>query len=246
MSDKEMTEVVVLDAPRRAGAKMIALAVIAIVMAGSVAGYALFAMDDGGPGGGSDDNDGLEEDNNEDNEADDTTPIDDNPPAVDENWLANYTPEYAEGSGVDDWWIDYPDQLTKAGDPVSHPSWVLDPLDTKPVVLLVHTNTGCEGCVEQEADMEEALADYGDGITYIDLTTATDSDKTYEAFDIYYPHDSIKNYPLTVFVTLIKDGEGNVSVAWHSDEGATGDEWIRDYMRDSIFYHDENLGEWSG
>jgi len=45
-------------------------------------------------------------------------------------------PVHSVGSGVDDFWITFPEINPKAGQPVSHLSWVLDALKTKSLSLL--------------------------------------------------------------------------------------------------------------
>ncbi|MBP8624515.1 MAG: hypothetical protein KBI12_06725 [Methanothrix sp.] len=46
--------------------------------------------------------------------------------------------EYPVGSGNDDWWTTYPDQSSAAGEDIGHPSWVIDALKSKPVLIYVH------------------------------------------------------------------------------------------------------------
>ena len=53
--------------------------------------------------------------------------------------------EYSVGSGNDDWWRAYPDQSSGACGEVNHPSWVLDALKSKPVLIYVHKQ--CDYCV---------------------------------------------------------------------------------------------------
>ena len=55
--------------------------------------------------------------------------------------------EYSVGSGDDEWWTTYPDQSTGAANDVNHPSWVLDALKSKPVLIYVHKS--CSYCVPQ-------------------------------------------------------------------------------------------------
>ncbi|MDD1759806.1 MAG: thioredoxin family protein, partial [Methanothrix sp.] len=46
--------------------------------------------------------------------------------------------QYSVGSGNDDWWTAYPDQSSGAGGEVNQPSWILDALKNKPVLIYVH------------------------------------------------------------------------------------------------------------
>ena len=154
-------------------------------------------------------------------------------------WLENYSAKYLEGSGDDDWWINYPDQHPDSNTTVNHPKWVLDSLENKPVVILVHSDR-CDPCIQQQEDIEEALEEYGEEVEYYDIMSDGNDDRANEAFESYDPNDEQNYIPLTVMVSLIEDKNGDNKITWHSAEGATGKEWIKDYMKDSIYYYYKN------
>jgi len=153
-------------------------------------------------------------------------------------------PSYSQGSGSDDWWINYPNQSTEVGAAVEHPAWVLEALQEKPVLILDHSSD-CVSCKVQIANLEKALNLLGDEVVYFDMLADGGDQKAFEVFESYSPTGEAYYVPTTVFVTLIKGPDGQVSVAWHSEEDAMGEEEIMAYMRDSIYYYQENAAEWS-
>ena len=166
-----------------------------------------------------------------------------NPSPDGTNWLDGYKPKYSFGHEEDDWWIWYPEQHPDAGTSVNHTDWVLDSLEEKPVVNLVHSNN-CQPCIQQQKDIEDVLGVFGNNVTYYDLLSGGSDNRSNEAFDVYDPNEGQSNIPLTVMVTLIQDANGNVRVGWHGIEGATGKQWIEDYMKDSIYYYRNNIDNW--
>lgn len=183
-------------------------------------------------------------DNNDNNapEGTDDNPLE-NPPATE--WWETYAPMNEMGTGADDWWVNLPDQHPSAGDPVSHPQWILDALETQPVVILDHS-VGCAPCNQQMADMAVVLEDHGLEIADYDIVADGSDQRAYECFGAYDPNDAQSYVPLTIMLTLMDDGGGNVQVAWHSYEGATGEEWINEYVEDAIYYHHQNADGWEG
>ena len=87
------------------------------------------------------------------------------------------------------------------------------------------------------------MNEYGNDIQFIDLLSGSDPEAM-EAFDIYDANGSPNYIPLTIIVTLIEDSSGNVRIGWHSNEGATGGEWLTNYVKDAIYYHHINVDEW--
>ena len=158
-------------------------------------------------------------------------------------WLESYNPKYSFGIQDDDWWIWYPEQHPDSGTPVNHTEWVRDSLQEKPVVILDHSDN-CKPCIQQQSDIEDVLAVLGDNVTYFDLLSGGSDERANQVFDIYDPNEGQSYIPLTVMVTLVQDTNKNVRVGWHAIEGATGKDWIEDYMKDSIYYHQQNIENW--
>ncbi|NLJ22442.1 MAG: thioredoxin family protein, partial [Methanothrix soehngenii] len=75
--------------------------------------------------------------------------------------------EYSLGSESDDWWTEYPDQSTGAGGDVSHPDWVLDALESKPVLIYVHKE--CDYCVPQTEAVQKIIDEFSGEITIFEL-----------------------------------------------------------------------------
>ena len=75
--------------------------------------------------------------------------------------------EYSVGSGNDEWWTTYPDQSTGAGGEVSHPSWVLDALKSKPVLIYVHKS--CDYCVPQTEAVQNITEEFDGKITIFEI-----------------------------------------------------------------------------
>ncbi len=152
--------------------------------------------------------------------------------------------EHPTGPGPDEWWIAYPDQHSKAGSAVDHPSWALDALKDKPVMMLIH-KINCPACVRQEADIKKVLGELGDEVTYEDLLTDNGGEEIWEGLYTYDPNGGVMTYvPVTVFLTLVPGSEGNAEVAWHSAVGWSGERWVRSYLNDAIALHDENSAKW--
>lgn len=152
--------------------------------------------------------------------------------------------EHSVGSGPDDWWTVYPDQHTDSGFEVDHPSWALDLLVEKPVLILDHS-TNCIPCLDQESYVEAVLEDYGDEVAYENLITGCGDRKADMLFDIYDPNGGESTMPLTVILTLV-EYDGEVVVGWHSmEDAAGGEELVRSLVEDAIDYYDENVAEWN-
>ncbi len=162
-----------------------------------------------------------------------------------DNWLNTYQPQYDLGSGEENWWIDNPEIHPEPGSSVDHPQYVLDSLKNKPVVIFAHSED-CAPCIQQQEDIEPVLDEYGAEVVYYDLMADGSDPKAMEAYDAYDSNGDPAYIPLTSMVTLVEDNNGDVQVTWHSTEGATGEQWIRDYMKDAIYYHENNVQGWSG
>jgi hypothetical protein len=147
------------------------------------------------------------------------------------------------GSGPENWWIEYPYQHLNAGSAVDHPSWALDALKERPVIMLIHKN-GCHTCVLQEAEIRKVLGGLGDDVTYADVLFDSDWEKGWTALTVYDPSGDPGLVPVTVFLTLAPGPDGNATVAWHSAVGYRDEGWIRSYLNDAITLYRENSASW--
>ena len=75
--------------------------------------------------------------------------------------------EYSVGSGNDDWWTEYPDQSSGAGGDVNQPSWVLDALKSKPVLIYVHKS--CSYCTPQTEAVQNITDEFNGQITIFEI-----------------------------------------------------------------------------
>lgn len=151
--------------------------------------------------------------------------------------------EYSVGPGNDSWWTYYPDQSTGAGGEVSHPDWVLEALESKPVVIYAHS--GCSYCQPQTDAMGKIVDELGDEFTYFDLSADGDDVRSDESLRAYDPNGGSMYVPLTVILTLAPDSEGEVVPVWHSTDEVTGESWIRKYIEDALEYHSEYSADWN-
>ncbi|OPY56581.1 MAG: hypothetical protein A4E49_00201 [Methanosaeta sp. PtaU1.Bin112] len=140
--------------------------------------------------------------------------------------------EYSIGSGDDDWWTTYPDQSSGAGGKVNHPSWVLDALDSKPVLIYVHKN--CGYCAPQTEAVKKITDEFGSQIEFFEIGADGSDARSEEALQAYDPNGGVMYVPLTVIVTMAPDSEGKVGPVWHSTEMVTGEEWIKNYVEDAL------------
>ena len=157
--------------------------------------------------------------------------------------------EHPIGSGPEDWWITYPDQHSYAGSSVEHPSWALDPLEERPVMILFHSSH-CAACVQQEAAIMRVLGALGDEVAYQDVLTESEYEKGWGGLLVYYPQGDPRTdpiyVPLTVFLTLGPGPGGGTEVVWHSAVGSTGERRIRSYLSDAVARYDEASRSWEG
>lgn len=160
-----------------------------------------------------------------------------------EGWIDDYRPMFDTGSGEDDWWIVYPDGHPNWGTYPDHPDWVMERLGRGPILILDHSDN-CIPCIKQREDVDSIMVYFRDDIQSIDLLTGED-ERADEAFGVYDPNGPPNYIPLTVLITLVRDVDGGVKIGWHAVEGATGEEWLSEHVKDAIFYHRENIDEWS-
>jgi len=145
--------------------------------------------------------------------------------------------EYSVGSGNDEWWTTYPDQSTGAGGEVSHPSWVLDALESKPVLIYVHKS--CSYCVPQTEAVQNITDEFNDKIAIFEMS-ADDDARSEEAMQAYDPNGGTMYVPLTAVLTLGTNSDGKVVPVWHSRDQVTGDNWIKKYVEYAIIQYYEN------
>jgi thiol-disulfide isomerase/thioredoxin len=151
--------------------------------------------------------------------------------------------DYSVGPGNDSWWTTYPDQSSVAGGEVSHPDWVLEALESKPVVIYAHS--GCSYCQPQTDAMGKIVDELGDEFTYFDLSADGSDARSDESLQAYDPNSRDTMYvPLTVILTLAPDSEGEVVPVWHSTDEVTGESWIQKYIEDAVDYHSEYSADW--
>lgn len=174
--------------------------------------------------------------------------------------------EFAVGSANDDWWTAYPDQSKRAGEDVNHPSWVMDALQEKPV--LIYVNESCSGCVQEAIAVQNISDEFRGKIALFKLGTdgtngKNDTDgrdpSSEEVLHAYGLNEETSTqtlqvqkvqqtqqaqFPLTVIITLATNYEGEVVPVWHSTDEIAGDNWIRSYLKDAITKHDENSDYW--
>jgi thiol-disulfide isomerase/thioredoxin len=144
---------------------------------------------------------------------------------------------HSVGLGNDAWWITSP----TSGALVNHTSWVLDALNSKPVVVYVHS--GCSYCKPQTDAMAEVVKKYGNNFTYYDIPADGSDARSEPALQAYDPNGNATRVPMTIIVTLAPSS-GKVQVVWHSTEEVTGKAWIEDYVKDAIEYYKANSANW--
>lgn len=168
-------------------------------------------------------------------------PQEDDQLPADENWLDNYIPQYFVGSKDNNWWIDYPDKHPESGESVNHLEWIIQDLNTKPVLFVVH-RTGCAPCTPQAEKSNEIAKKYSNDLIFYDLDVASGS-STYEegteAF-MYDPDDAQSYIALTGVFTLIKDDSNKVSICWRSWEGDMEKSVLESWVKDGIYYYEQN------
>lgn len=150
---------------------------------------------------------------------------------------------YSVGSGNDDWWTAYPDQSSGSGGEVNHPSWVLDALESKPVLVYVHKS--CDYCVPQTEAVQKITDEFGGKITVFEIGADGSDSRAEGGLQAYDPNGGVMYVPLTAIVTLAPNSEGKVVPVWHSTEEVTGEDWIRNYVEDAISQYDENSANWN-
>lgn len=164
-------------------------------------------------------------------------------PSLAENW-DKYKPKYSIGPEPANWWAVHPNQSAIAGTSAEHPQWILDALEKKPVLIMDHT-TDCSSCKIQEANVKKVLPSYSKEIAYYDILADGKDKRAFEILDTYNPTGGEQFVPTTVFITLIKGSDGNVTVAWHSEIDDMTEKQLSAYLKDAIYYYRQNADDWS-
>jgi hypothetical protein len=151
--------------------------------------------------------------------------------------------ESSVGSGNDDWWTAYPDQSSGAGGDVNHPSWVLDALKAKPVLIYIHKS--CSYCTPQTEAVQNITDEFKGQITFFEIGADGSDARSEEAMQVYDPNGGTMYVPLTVLLTLAPNSEGEVVPVWHSTDVVTGDSWVKKYVEDALSHYDENSANWN-
>jgi hypothetical protein len=151
--------------------------------------------------------------------------------------------EYSVGYGNDDWWTVYPDQSPGAGGDVNHPSWILDALRNKPVLIYVHKS--CSTCLPQTQAVQNITDEFNGKITFFEIGADGGDARSEEVMQAYDPNGKTMYVPLTVVLTLAPNSEGEVVPVWHSTDEVTGDGWIKNYVGDALSQYNEFSADWN-
>ncbi|MFO7676916.1 MAG: thioredoxin family protein [Thermoplasmatota archaeon] len=153
-----------------------------------------------------------------------------------QSWLDTYTPVHSQGTGENNFWITYPEKLSKSGVEVNHPQWVLDELENNPI-LIVAGSDDCAPCIMQKRNINTVLETYEEQIQYFNIPTDGSDPRAWDAYNAYWSQDTSWYIPLTAIITKGRDTDNEVAIYWHSSTGSTGEQWISDFVKDAIYYH---------
>ncbi|MFO8132668.1 MAG: hypothetical protein R6U10_01855 [Thermoplasmatota archaeon] len=149
---------------------------------------------------------------------------------------SDYTITHSVGTGSTDFWTGYPAGHPRSGENISHPQWVHDRLEDRPLLILAHS-TDCQPCIVQQSDLEAVLPDYRNQIEYVDLLTDGSDPRAMDVYNTYYPRSGQWYIPLTVLVSRASV-EGEQTIIWHGKVSTTGKDWLRTYIEDAIAYYE--------
>jgi len=144
------------------------------------------------------------------------------------------------GNGTDDFWTQYPPYNTYPDQPVEHPDWVVDAVETKVVMILSH-KADCALCIKQTAICASIKNNSSGNIEYFDLLTTFDNPESTEIFSNYSPM-SYWAIPLTIVLTKVTDSNGIEAIGWHSWVGAVDEATLTSWLEDAMIYHNEQDG----
>ena len=159
------------------------------------------------------------------------------------DWLVSYTPKHGIGTGLNDFWIEFPEGSDNYGLSIQHLGWILNNIDNNSVLFVVH-RTGCLGCKEQ-GDLVILL-----GEKYSELIVFHDIDAVFGASDeilqmaneayLYDPNGEPGYIALTGVFTYVKHN-GENKIGWHSWELDVEDSVMESWIQDAIYYHKMNI-----
>ena len=156
----------------------------------------------------------------------------------------SYSPAFEVGSDKSDWWTTYPDQHENASRSAKHPAWVLDELKDKPLLILIHSSN-CVPCLVQTPRIKSSADRFAESISYDDvLAEGSGFKKAIDILNVYDPDGGMKYIPTTIFITLVRDSNGEIEVAWHSKADILSQKEIDSYLEDAIYYHKKNIDSW--
>lgn len=116
---------------------------------------------------------------------------------------------------------------------VNHPSWVTADVQSKPLLILTHTE-GCAPCITMTDTCNKISATYTSQISFYDLISGTNEPQASECFSAYDPVPP--NYvPLT---TILTKGPNN-QIIWHSWEGVVEEAVLESWINDALSYHSD-------
>lgn len=160
----------------------------------------------------------------------------------DDNWLIDYSPVHTIGSGNNDFWIEYPTDNPKSNQSISHLSWINDSLEEGCVLFVVHM-TGCKSCQPQADRIIDLAEKYEEYLIFHDLDASLGGSIEQRAYDsyLYDPDGSPGIIALTGIFTLIENN-GSINYAWHSWERDVDFAEMEKWVRDGIYYWQQNRG----
>jgi len=156
-----------------------------------------------------------------------------------ENWLESYTPVHSIGTGLDDFWIEFPSDSDNYGQEIDHLSWVDGSIDDGVVLFVVH-QTGCLGCMAQGELVISLAEKYSEYVEFYDIDNVYNApedihDKAIKAY-LYDPNGSPGYVALTGVFTRVKDN-GEARIAWHSWELDVEPSVMESWIKDAIYYY---------
>lgn len=152
-------------------------------------------------------------------------------------------------------WIEYPVGHKKANDSVPHPDWATEMLSDGVVFIFVWAE-GCTGCKAQWDDMKSrglvsgeeatgAMSRYINEVTLITVDASADA-RWDDIKHIYDPAgQNIGGIPLTVFLTLVQDEHGKVTIGWYSYKSQMPSADVDEVLRSATFYYELNRDKWA-
>jgi hypothetical protein len=152
----------------------------------------------------------------------------------------SYEPAHLLGSGSNDWWTAYPDQSEMHGSAVEHPQWILDSLAEKPVIIFLHQDD-CKGCAAQLTNINTVMEMFPQSVILFDLMADWKDPRFVDFNNVYNP----QFVPTTVFLTRAIGTEGNTVTVWHSEEDVMSQDQILSYVKDALYYYQEDASQTS-